>query len=89
MHCFGMLMDGRAQATGIRQRGEDATLLMVLNAYHDLVRFTLPPSPGGQGWKLLIDTNLPEGEEQVFAFGDAYDVTGRSLLLFAMEAEAA
>ena len=32
MRCFGMLMDGRAQPTGIRQRGEDATLLMVLNA---------------------------------------------------------
>ena len=30
--CFGMLLDGRAQVTGIRQRGEDATLLMVLNA---------------------------------------------------------
>ena len=41
MECFGMLMDGRAQATGIRKRGEDATLLMVLNGYHDLVEFTL------------------------------------------------
>ena len=27
MKCFGMLMDGRAQVTGIRKRGEDATLL--------------------------------------------------------------
>ena len=26
MHCFGMLMDGRAQPTGIRRRGEDATI---------------------------------------------------------------
>jgi len=42
-----MLMDGRAQPTGIRKRGEDATLLMVLNAYHDLVEFSLPETPGG------------------------------------------
>src|SRR5271165_4287296 len=41
MRCFGMLMDGRAQPTGIRRRGEDATLLLVLNAHHDLMEFTL------------------------------------------------
>ena len=38
MRCFGMLIDGRAQATGIRQRGQDATLLLVFNAHHDVVR---------------------------------------------------
>ena len=47
MRCFGMLLDGRAQATGIRQRGHDATLLIVFNAYHDVVKFTLPEAPGG------------------------------------------
>ncbi len=40
--CFGMLLDGRAQATGIARRGGDATLLMIFNAHHDVVRFTLP-----------------------------------------------
>ena len=63
MRCFGMLMDGRAQPTGIRRRGEDATLLMVLNAHHDLLEFTLPETPGGREWSLLIDTNLAEGTE--------------------------
>ena len=58
-----MLMDGRAQPTGIRRRGEDATLLMVLNAYHDLVGFTLPETAGGSRWSLLIDTNLAEDAE--------------------------
>ena len=86
MECFGMLMDGRAQPTGIRRRGEDATLLMVLNAYHDLVGFTLPETAGGSNWSLLIDTNLDEDAELgSFATGDAYGVTGRSLLLFALE----
>ncbi len=90
MECFGMLMDGRAQPTGIRRRGEDATLLMVLNAYHDLVEFTLPETAGGTQWSLLIDTNLAEDAELgTFATGAAYGVTGRSLLLFALDPEAA
>ena len=86
MRCFGMLMDGRAQATGIRQRGQEATLLMVLNAHHDVVQFTLPEIPSGGSWSLLIDTNLPEqAEKGGFAAGHVYEVTARSLLLFALE----
>lgn len=42
MLCFGMILDGRAQATGIRQRGQDATMLIIFNAYRGMVRFTLP-----------------------------------------------
>jgi glycogen operon protein len=86
MRCFGMVMDGRAQPTGIGRRGEDATLLMVLNGYHDLVRFTVPVHPGGKSWKLLIDTNVPTYEAPApFSTGEVYDVTARSLLLFALE----
>ncbi len=84
MKCFGMLMDGRAQATGIRQRGQDATLLLILNAHHDLVNFQLPEVAGGVGWRCLIDTNQEQINEVLpnFAFGASYGVTGRSLLLF-------
>jgi isoamylase len=90
MECFGMLMDGRAQPTGICRRGEDATLLMVFNAYHDLVEFTLPETVGGSHWQLAIDTNLPEDTVMGrFATGEVYGVTGRSLLLFALESDAA
>jgi isoamylase len=86
MECFGMLMDGRAQPTGIRKRGEDATLLIVLNGFHDFVQFTLPETVGGCHWQLLIDTNLAEdAEKRTFATGEVYGVTGRSLLLFALE----
>ena len=69
--------------------GEDATMLMVLNGWHDVVKFTLPMHPGGRRWSLLIDTNAPEleGGASQFAFGSEYAVTARSLLLFALEAE--
>ena len=84
-----MLMDGRAQVTGIRKRGQDATLLMILNSFHDVVNFTLPPSPGGSGWELLLDTNAPDQEERpYFRFGKRYQVTARSLLLFLMRPKA-
>ena len=57
--CFGMLLDGRAQATGIKRRGGDVTLLIVLNAHHDVVEFSLPRCCDLRGWKRLIDTNDP------------------------------
>ena len=78
--------DGRPRA-GHRhpKRGQDATLLLILNGFHDVVKFTLPESPGGGGWELLLDTNAPDQEERPsFKFGDEYEVTGRSLLLFLM-----
>lgn len=92
MRCFGMLMDGRAQATGVKQRGHEATLLLVINDHHDMVAFTLPECAGGTEWSLLIDTNQDEGggkdaKKEKFNTGDTYDVTARSLLLFAHEAD--
>ena len=84
-HCFGMMIDGRAQPTGIGLRGEDATLLLILNGHHDVEKFILPECAGGTRWTRLLDTNMPHNEEATaFAFGDAYDVTGRSLLLFVL-----
>ena len=90
MKCFGMLIDGRARVSGIRRRGSDVTMLIVLNAFNDVVRFTLPECTGGKGWDLMLDTNDPklgtdEAEPQRFAIGDGYDATGISLLLFALK----
>jgi len=84
MRCFGMLMEGRAQPTGIKRPGSDATLLMVMNAYHDVVNFTLPKVVGGDRWLCLIDTNDPDrAQPAVLGAETHYTVTGRSLLLFA------
>jgi glycogen operon protein len=70
--------------TGICKRGEDATLLMVLNAPEGLVRFAPPETTGGSEWTLVMDTNLADHANTCgFATGDAYEVTRRSLLLLA------
>jgi glycogen operon protein len=79
---LGVLLDGRAQATGIRKRGHDVTVLLLLNAYHEPVEFTLPAGQGGSAWDRLVDTNEPEAEQTRFTFKKKYLVTGRSLVLF-------
>ena len=87
MHCFGMLIDGRARPTGLRQRGTEATLLMVLNAHHDVVEFTLPTATGEGSWNLLLDTNLPViADDYRGNAGDLYGITARSLVLFVLSA---
>ena len=88
--CMALVLDGRAQPTGIKKKGDDATLMMIFNAYHDVVVFTLPAVAHGKYWKLLVDTNLDESvvaSKPRFDFGNQYEVTGRSLLLFVLEAE--
>ena len=89
MKCFGMLVDGRARVSGVQRRGTDVTMLIVMNAHHDVVQFTLPDCTGGKGWDLVLDSNDPKlGTEEVpaerFAIGETYDVTGTSLVLFAL-----
>jgi isoamylase len=80
---FGMLLDGRAQETGIRRRGELATLLIIFNPWQDMVKFKLPAASGGSAWTLRADTNFPDAtEDPQFAIGHEYEVTARSLLLF-------
>ncbi|SEQ89010.1 glycogen operon protein [Azotobacter beijerinckii] len=80
--CLAMLLDGRAQPTGIPRSGADSTLLLLVNAHHERVEFHLPEVPEGSRWRRLVDTNQPTVEEDTFAFASRYGVTGRSLLLF-------
>ncbi|TAK86413.1 MAG: glycogen debranching enzyme GlgX [Betaproteobacteria bacterium] len=83
VRCFGMLLDGRAQETGIPRRGELATLLIIFNPWQDVVKFKLPAANGSGGWTLRADTNFPDStEEPQFPVGHVYEVTARSLLLF-------
>ncbi|MBV8754741.1 MAG: glycogen debranching protein GlgX [Hyphomicrobiales bacterium] len=81
--CLGAMLDGRAQSTGIRKRGIDTSLLLILNAHHDVVEFRLVGAYGGRGWKLLVDTNATDTTvKPFFRFNSVYQVAGRSLALF-------
>jgi glycogen operon protein len=89
--CFGMLLDGRAQVTGIKQRGQDATMLLIVNSHHDAVPFTLPAAGDDLAharWSLLLDTqfSMPaHTADNEYGAGDVYSVAARSLLLLKLK----
>jgi hypothetical protein len=70
----------------VDQRGEDATPFDGAERLPRSRRVHL--AANGRQLALLIDTNLPEGAEMgTFPTGELYGVTGRSLLLFALESD--
>ena len=86
MRCFGMLLDGRAPTTGLRQKGREATVLLIINAHSDTVDFVLPDIPGGGQWSLVIDTNQENIDSDLSFDAEApYRVTSHSLLLLLRE----
>jgi isoamylase len=80
--------EGGAEAHGAFWDGKgttEATLLILMNAFHDFVAFTLPVASGGGSWKWVLDTNVTEQTEGFErAAGDQYEVTARSLVMFAL-----
>jgi len=81
--CFGVLLDGRAQSSGIRRPGTDTTILLVLNAHDAQVGFVLPKAVGGHKWICLVDTNRPRlGELTPLGCLQRVEVPARSLMLF-------
>jgi hypothetical protein len=58
--------------------------------FRGMVDFPMPKSEGADSWSLLVDTNIPDAEaEEVFKPDSVYQVTGRSLLLFAVNSATA
>jgi glycogen operon protein len=85
--CFGMLLDGRAQESGIKRQGSDATLLMIYNAHDEAVEFTLPQVTQGRSWVELIDTHVPDKKLTLYQFGHRLEVAGRSMLALGLATE--
>jgi isoamylase len=85
LRCIGMLIDGRAQMTGVRERGSEATLLLVFNGYHEAGKFVLPSPVDGEKWQLLLDTNDPSQAGQLFAPSQERETPARSVSVFLMQ----
>jgi isoamylase len=87
--CLGLMLNGRAGSDRAPdgRPANDGVLLIVLNAYHDVVPFTLPPITGGAGWRRLLDTTEPtlSDDRTVHEVGQPFSVPGRSLVLFACQ----
>ncbi|CAB0850636.1 glycogen debranching enzyme GlgX [Corynebacterium diphtheriae] len=66
------------------QRIEDNSFIMMFNAYHEPIDFTLPDTEFGPAWKLIVDTNVDTGypdEAKTLRAGDSITVEARSTLI--------
>ncbi len=80
---LGILLDGRAQPTGIKKRGAEVTLFLALNAYEGNIQFQLPRVVGGNHWRYLADTNRIDSPAPApLRAGSAFEAAGRTLVLF-------
>jgi isoamylase len=83
--CLGLMLNGHAgsERTLDGLPANDEVLLIILNAYHDVVPFTLPSIASGSGWRRLLDTTEPELAEDatVRSAMQPFSVPGRSLVL--------
>jgi isoamylase len=85
LHSIGMLVDGRAQPTGIRERGSDATVLLLFNGHHEPVGFTLPPTIDGDAWHLLTTTGNRDKTKNTYVSKEVLELAERSLAAFVMK----
>ena len=69
----------------LNERGERIvgdTLLILLNAHHEPIPFTLPPPNLDEEWELILDTARPEREPERLPGGHVINLDGRSLAVF-------
>jgi isoamylase len=59
----------------------DDTFLILINAYHEGVEFTIPKSPHERGWISVLDTADEIDQFKEEQIGDSRILTGRSLML--------
>ncbi len=88
LHCFGMLLDGRAPASAIPQRGHEATLLLMFNANPADADCHLPACNGGGNWRLIVDTANDEISDTLIGPpGTKCPVGARSVAVFVLECD--
>ncbi|OAX59245.1 glycogen debranching protein GlgX, partial [Xanthomonas graminis] len=54
---IGLVLEGKAQTSGVKELANDDTLLIVINAYHEGVNFVLPSAEEALHWKLVLSTD--------------------------------
>jgi glycogen operon protein len=84
VRCLGVRLEGNA-IDEVDEHGHPIvgdTLLLLLNAHHDRIDFTLPPEGDDERWVRLVDTSDPRASGEPFEGEVRYPLEGRSLVLF-------
>lgn len=63
---IAVIMEGRAQQSGVRRQGSDASLLLLVNAWSEGVAFRLPEGDFAASWSVVL-SSAPELEKGVTA----------------------
>ncbi len=83
VRCLGVQMRGDLiedlDEDGNRIVGD--TILLLLNAHHESILFTLPPLEMDQQWERVLDTAHPDGPRRRIRQGVKFDLRGRSMAL--------
>jgi glycogen operon protein len=86
--CLGFLLGGDAGEYFYSPQGQpelDDGFLVLLNAHHEAVPFTLPPATFGREWEVVLDTARTRDDTPAarYTHGQAYPLESRSLTLLA------
>jgi glycogen operon protein len=79
--CLGVRLAGDLIGE-VDERGENIvgdTILLLLNAHHEAIPFTLPTMREGELWERLLDTADPQGMPLTCAGGQQYQLQGRAM----------
>lgn len=82
--CLGVRLAGDLIGD-VDERGDPITgetLLLLLNAHHEAIPFTLPATKSEHRWERLLDTAQPEADATVLAGGEQYPFSERSVSLW-------
>ena len=83
VRCMGVRLAGD-KIGDLNERGEPIvgdTLLLLLNAHHEPIPFTLPETKTEHYWECLLDTAQEIKEKVAMTGGQQYPLQGRSLVL--------
>ena len=78
----GVFLNGEAITDRDRrgQRVTDDSFLLLFNAHHEAIDWTLPKQ-WGLWWELVMETTGPDREGQVLAGSETLQVAGRSVIV--------
>ncbi len=90
VRCIGMLLNGQLmnEQTAEGRVIRDDVLLVLINAHHEAIPFTMPGAEDGPAWRLALDTARPgEVADAPLPVRAQYQLEGRSLAVLCQPGE--